>query len=113
MPSGHLKNELEHYSFRDLRDQLERINQYSTLAARQMHEAGRRAGALDLIVHPPAAFLRNYVLRRGFMDGTAGLTLSALNAYSVFLKFAKLWELHERHKAQGSRPKAHTTSSES
>jgi hypothetical protein len=27
------------------------------------------------------------------MDGTAGLTLSAMNAYSVFLKFAKLWEL--------------------
>jgi hypothetical protein len=58
-----------------------------------MHEAGRRAGPLDLILHPPAAFLRNYLLRRGFMDGTAGLTVSAVNAYSVFLKFAKLWEL--------------------
>jgi glycosyltransferase involved in cell wall biosynthesis len=92
-PVGQLKNELQHYSFRDLRDQLERINQYSTLAARQMHEAGRRASAFDLIAHPPAAFLRNYVLRRGFLDGMAGLTLSAVNAYSVFLKFAKLWEM--------------------
>jgi glycosyltransferase involved in cell wall biosynthesis len=92
-PVGQLKNELQHYSYRDLWDQLERINQYSTLAARQMHEAGRRANAFDLIAHPPAAFLRNYVLRRGFLDGMAGLTLSAVNAYSVFLKFAKLWEL--------------------
>ncbi len=58
-----------------------------------MHEAGRRAGPFHLLVHPPAAFLRNYVLRRGFMDGTAGLTVSAMNAYSVFLKFAKLWEM--------------------
>jgi len=91
---GRLKNELQHYSFRDLRDQLERINQYSMLAARQMHEAGRRANLLDLILHPPAAFLRNYVLRRGFLDGTAGLTVSVMNAYSVFLKFAKLWEMH-------------------
>ena len=33
------------------------------------------------------------MLRRGFLDGTAGLTLSVVNAYSVFLKFAKLWEL--------------------
>jgi glycosyltransferase involved in cell wall biosynthesis len=90
---GQLRNELEHYSYRDLRDHLERVNQYSTLAARQMHEAGRRAGPFELILHPPAAFLRNYVLRRGFMDGTAGLTVSAMNAYSVFLKFAKLWEL--------------------
>jgi glycosyltransferase involved in cell wall biosynthesis len=90
---GRLKNELQHYSYRDLRDQLERINQYSMLAARQMHEAGRRANALDLILHPPAAFLRNYVLRRGFLDGKAGLTVSVMNAYSVFLKFAKLWEM--------------------
>jgi glycosyltransferase involved in cell wall biosynthesis len=99
---GRLRHELEHYSYRDLRDHLDRINQYSTLAARQMHEAGRRAGVLDLLVHPPAAFLRNYVLRRGFIDGTAGLTLSAVNAYSVFLKFAKLWEM-QRAGAKGAK----------
>ncbi len=91
--AGQLTHELEHYSYTDLRDHLDRINQYSTLAAQKMHEAGRRSGALALLVHPPAAFLRNYILRRGFLDGTAGLILSAVNAYSVFLKFAKLWEL--------------------
>ena len=90
---GRLRNELEHYSFRDLDDHLARLNHYTALAARQMHEAGRRAGPLDLLVHPPAAFVRNYVLRRGFLDGTAGLTLSLVNAASVFLKLAKLWEL--------------------
>ena len=91
-----MRSEIEHYSYRDLRDQLERINQYTTLAARQMHESGRRAGLLDLIVHPPAAFLRNYILRRGVLDGTAGLTISAMNAYSVFLKFAKLREMERK-----------------
>jgi glycosyltransferase involved in cell wall biosynthesis len=85
---GQLTNELQHYSYRDLRDHLDRINRYTTLAAKQMHESGRRSGPLHLLLHPPAAFLRNYVLRRGFLDGTAGLTLSAVNAYSVFLKFA-------------------------
>lgn len=99
-PVGQLRHELEHYSYRNLRDHLDRINQYSTLAARQMHEAGRRTGPLDLIVHPPAAFLRNYLLRRGFLDGTAGLTLSVINAYSVFLKFAKLWEIQQNPKSQ-------------
>jgi glycosyltransferase involved in cell wall biosynthesis len=94
--AGQLRNEIEHYSFRDLRDQLDRINTYTTLAARQMHESGRRAGLLDLIVHPPAAFLRNYVLRRGVIDGAAGFTISAMNAYSVFLKFAKLRELQRK-----------------
>lgn len=99
-PAGRLHSELEHYSFRNLRDQLDRINHYTTLAARQMHESGRRSGPLHLLVHPPAAFLRNYLLRRGILDGTAGLTISLMNAYSVFLKFAKLWEMGRSRKVQ-------------
>jgi glycosyltransferase involved in cell wall biosynthesis len=102
---GRLQTELQHYSYRDLSDHLTRINHYTTLAARQMYESGRRTGALDLLVHPPAAFLRNYVLRRGILDGTAGLTLSLVNAYSVFLKFAKLWELQRTPNAQRPTPK--------
>jgi hypothetical protein len=71
-----------------------------------MHEGGRRASALALLVHPPAAFLRNYVLRRGFLDGAVGLTLSLVNSYSVFLKFAKLLELQNTPNAQLPTPKA-------
>jgi len=105
-PVGQLRGELQHYSYRNLGDHLDRINRYSTLAASQMHEAGRRAGALDLLVHPPAAFLRNYVLRRGFLDGGVGLLLSLVNAYSVFVKFAKLWELrHSTPNLQSPTPK--------
>ena len=105
-PVGRLRHDLEHYSFRDLRDHLDRVNHYTTLAARQMNEAGRRAGPLDLLVHPPAAFLRNYVLRLGMLDGTAGLAISLINAYSVFLKFAKLWELQRKPTTQSPNPKA-------
>jgi glycosyltransferase involved in cell wall biosynthesis len=90
---GQLRGELLHYSYRDLRDQLDRINVYTTLAARQMYESGRRASGVDLLVHPPAAFLRNYLLRRGLLDGAVGLTISMMQAWSVFLKFAKLREL--------------------
>ena len=92
-PPGQLRSELIHLSYRDLRDQVERINKYTTLAARQMYENGRRASALDLVIHPPAAFLRNYILRRGIADGSVGLIISMMQAYSVFLKFAKLREL--------------------
>ena len=105
-PVGQLRRELKHYSYHDLRDHLDRINAYSTLAARQMHESGRRASVIDLVVHPPAAFLRNYLLRRGFLDGGVGLTLSAVNAYSVFLKFAKLWEMQQNPKPQIPKPKS-------
>ena len=90
---AYLRGELQHYSFRDVSDHIARVNHYSTLAARQLHARGRRATALDMAVHPSAAFLRNYLLRRGFIDGATGFLISAVNAYAVFLKFAKLWEL--------------------
>jgi glycosyltransferase involved in cell wall biosynthesis len=103
--AGQLRNELQHYSYRDLRDHLDRINDYTTLAARQMHENGRKSGPFHLLLHPPAAFLRNYLLRRGFLDGAAGLTLSLVNSYSVFLKFAKLWEMQAVSNYQPPTPK--------
>jgi hypothetical protein len=45
-----------------------------------------------MAVHPWLAFLRNYILRAGFKDGTVGFVVSLLNSYYVFLKLAKLWE---------------------
>ena len=90
---GHLRGELQHFAYRDIADHLETIDRYTTYAARQMHESGHRAGLLQIAGHPPLAFARNYLLRGGIRDGIPGFIISALNAYYVFLKFAKLWEL--------------------
>ena len=90
---GALRGEIQHYAYRDIADHLETIDRYTTYAARQMHENGRRAGLLQLAGHPPLAFLRNYIARGGIRDGVPGFIISAMNAYYVFLKFAKLWEL--------------------
>jgi glycosyltransferase involved in cell wall biosynthesis len=90
---GQLRGELQHYAYRDIADHLETIDRYTTLAARQMREDGRRAGLLQIAGHPPLAFLRNYLAHGGIRDGIPGFVISSLNAYYVFLKFAKLWEL--------------------
>jgi len=95
-PIGYLKHDLEHYAYRDIAHHHDAMNRYTTLAARQMFEKGRRATVFDLAVHPPAAFFRNYVLKRGFLDGLPGFIISRMNAHYVFLKFAKLWELQKK-----------------
>jgi glycosyltransferase involved in cell wall biosynthesis len=90
---GQLAGELQHYAYRDLAHHYETMQRYTRLAALQMKDDGRTANPLQLFFHPPAAFLRNYVLKRGFLDGTPGLIISAMNAHYVFMKFAKLWAL--------------------
>ena len=90
---GTLRHELQHFAYRDLTHHLQTMAVYTDLAAQQMREDGRRVGLVGLVLHPPAAFLRNYLLRLGVTDGMPGLIVSLLNAYSVFLKLARLWEL--------------------
>jgi glycosyltransferase involved in cell wall biosynthesis len=106
-----LTGELEHYSYRDVSDHLARMSRYAALAARGLHEEGRRASFARLVVAPAFAFLTNYILRQGFRDGRAGFIVSALNSFYVFLKYAKLWEL--QHTASDSRIDRPSTSRKS
>jgi glycosyltransferase involved in cell wall biosynthesis len=92
-PVAQLRGELQHYAYRDVAHHLQTMDRYTTLAARQMFEDGRRASWIDVLVTPRLTFFRNYILRGGFRDGMAGLVISLMNSYYVGLKFAKLWEL--------------------
>ena len=97
-PVARLRGELRHHAYRDLAHHLDTINRYTTLAAGQMAAEGRRTTPAAATVHAAAAFLRNYVLRRGLLDGAPGFVVSGMNAYYVWLKFVKLWAL--RHEGQ-------------
>ena len=97
-PVGTLSHDLQHYAYRDISHHYETMQNYTRLAALQMFDEGRSSSFFHLLVHPPAAFLRNYVLKAGFLDGTPGLIVSAMNAYYVFLKYAKLWALRSAMK---------------
>lgn len=97
--AGQLANDLQHHPYRDISDHLATIDRYTTLAAEQMAADGRRPSMAGLALHPPFAFLRNYVLRGGCRLGSAGFIISVLNSYYVFLKLAK-----SREGAVASRP---------
>ena len=91
-PVGTLKGEILHFTYRDTADFLDRMNRYSTLAAREMARSGRRASSLDLLFRPAFTFFRMFVLKRGFLDGTLGFRLAILYAAYTFAKYAKLGE---------------------
>jgi glycosyltransferase involved in cell wall biosynthesis len=92
-PLGRLHAEMAHYPYKSVSDHLGKIDRYTTLWARQMHAAGRRVRTIDLLFAPNWAFFRNFFLKRGFLLGRAGLTVSALNSYYTYAKLAKLEEL--------------------
>jgi glycosyltransferase involved in cell wall biosynthesis len=93
---GLLRHDLQHYAYRNISHHLATIDRYTTLAAAQLLDEGRTASAAGAVLHGGLAFVRNYILRGGFRLGAAGLVVSTLNSYYVFLKLAKLWELRRQ-----------------
>ena len=96
--AGKLRGEILHYSYDSISDHASRLNRYSGLAAEQMCDAGRRSSLFPALVFPPFVFLKNYVIKAGFTDGSVGFIVSVMNAYYVFLKYIKLWEMGNNRK---------------
>jgi hypothetical protein len=84
---------LEHFTYRSFDDHVRKMDRFTTVAAEELVRRGRRASLLSLWLRPPWRFLRMYVLRLGFLDGSAGFALARMDARYVFLKYAKARDL--------------------
>jgi glycosyltransferase involved in cell wall biosynthesis len=91
--AGSLRERLQHTPYRDTAHHVAKIEAYTARGARQFVARGGRGALLRMCVHPPLRFLRMYLLQFGFVDGYPGLVLCLLSSYSVFLKYARAWEL--------------------
>jgi glycosyltransferase involved in cell wall biosynthesis len=98
-PVGRLRGDLLHASAESLDGYLAKQNRYTTLQAEAMHARGERSSAVRLVASPVARFLRFYVVRGGFLDGTAGLVHIAIGAFASFCKHAKLRALERAERA--------------
>jgi len=90
----HLRAPLFHYTYDDVADQLDTMNRFSTISARNERLLRKPASYLlwGMLMHPPFRFFRCYFLKGGFLDGVAGLVIARSAAFSTFVKYAKLWE---------------------
>ncbi len=95
-----LSGALEHYVFKDLKHNIDTNNFYSGISADIFFEEGNKPSVLKLIFKPFGKFIETYIVKRGFLDGLPGFIISVGAAYSMFLKFAKLWEHHQFKKSE-------------
>ena len=99
-----LSGDLLHYTVRDAAEHHRMIGErYAPLGARKMLEQGRHTSPLKIATIGPATFIRNFILKGGFRDGLAGLSIATFAAHHAFLKHLQLWELQNREKPQDSR----------
>lgn len=90
----HLKSPLYHYTYDDIRDQLNTLNRFSSISADGVDIKKKKSFAIlfGMFFHSPFRFFRCYFIKCGFMDGMPGLIIATTAAFGTFVKYAKLWE---------------------
>jgi glycosyltransferase involved in cell wall biosynthesis len=89
-PVGTLENAILHYPFGRFEEVLKKANLYSSLGADAM--TGKRASLWGALGHGMWAFLRMYIVKRGFVDGWAGFIIALSNFEGTFYRYAKIYE---------------------
>ena len=87
---GHLKNKLDHYTYKDLNHYLAKIERYAEWSANDHLKKTPKVTLYHLWVKPFFRFIKHYFFQLGILDGKVGFIISAIMAWSVFLRYAKI-----------------------
>ncbi len=96
--TDHLKSDLLHYSYDTLEQFFQKMLQYGVLGAQQAHGAGKRFRLRDIVLRPAWTFVRMFILKRGFLDGTVGFIVCLGCAFSTFIRYSHLYQMQRTQK---------------
>lgn len=85
-----LKGDLLHDTMPSLDDALDKMNRYSGGRARDKVKAGKRGSLFAALTHGWWAFMRCYLVKRGFLDGRLGLVLAIYQAEGTYYRYLKM-----------------------
>lgn len=91
---GILKNKLEHYTYKNLEHYLAKLRRYALWSAQDHLVKTPKVTVFHLVLKPIFRFLKHYIFKLGILDGRTGFVISMLMAWSVFLRYLKIQELH-------------------
>ena len=93
---GRLSSEMQHFTHRNLSQMLAKTIQWSDIEAKLRLDANHpyitwwRFPRVML-----TAFFDSYIREKGYKSGTAGLIEGLYQSYSMFITYARLWEMQE------------------
>lgn len=94
-PNVKLKHVMYHYTYDTWEQQLNKLNNYTTLAARKYAKKQKKCNFfLDIMLRPLWAFFKVYILNFGFLDGKMGWILSTNHYFYTMNKYIKLYFLY-------------------
>lgn len=89
-----LKNPIIHFTYHNWEQYFNKLNLYTTLAAKKNIQKGKTAYFIrDILLRPLFAFIKMYILRAGWRDGKIGLILALFHFFYTMAKYVKMYDL--------------------
>lgn len=98
MSIGHLNSDILHYTFSSISQHVKQINYFTDISSLQSFKKGKRSSIIRIITSPVIKFLRDYVIKLGFLDGISGFIIAYNSAHAKFQKYSKLYFLQKTKK---------------
>ncbi|WP_320034585.1 glycosyltransferase family 2 protein [Halarcobacter sp.] len=89
-----LSGEVKHYPYSNITDFIIKLDRYSTLFA-QDKKGKKKSSPTKAFFNGGFSFFKTYFLKRGFMDGYAGLVIAFSHMATNFYKYIKLYEANK------------------
>lgn len=94
-----LSGDIQHYSFNSLSEHLRTLDNFTEIGAREIIKRNKPVSVVSPWTHGLWTFLRLYIIKRGFLDGYAGLVVSVLSGMHAFVKYNKVLFIRWKNKS--------------
>lgn len=96
----HLKGDLLHDSYPTINSYLAKIGPFADEFVKNQQQEGRRWSLASNLLRPLWRFFRAYILRLGFLDGFPGFWIAYATAFSVFIRYSRIYESEAANKPE-------------
>ena len=90
---GVLKNNIWQFPFKNTEEVIYKANRYSTLGVSKLQDRGINGSVLKGFIHGIWSFIKHYIFKLGFLDGSAGFVIAFGNFEGTFYRYVKLSEV--------------------
>jgi len=94
---SHLQGDILHYSYYTYAEHIARSLKYADISAKAMYEQGKKCSALKPYLSASARFIRDYLVKTGFLDGKYGYRICKMNAVIAYRKYRGLRCLNQNN----------------
>lgn len=91
-----LNEKINHYAYKNFESYNEKLNKLSKLEAKELYSKNKRPNVYHFFVLPNLYFLKQYILKLGFLDGKEGFILTYLHSFAIFKRYLQLWLLYRK-----------------